>query len=1743
MDAKKDTEFEIIETLHDSDNSTIYLAKHPASGNNVVLKQSKNSVKTGLYNEYTLIKQHAGEDSNIKLTQFGKTPVLQRQYYPGKSLKKELENISGPDFFFQYCFKIITALKKIHENEIIHKDLSADNILINNVDNSVHIIDLELSTKQQFQQYSFSGASIIEGTLQYMSPEQTGRMNRIIDYRSDFYSLGVIFYEMLTGKRPFESKDALELIHCHIAVTPTPMSEVSTKVPEVLNTVVNKLMAKNAEERYQSLSGLYVDLEHCMKEWKSTGTIAPFKLAKADLPLRLNISQRLVGREPEIDKVFDLFETAASGKKILLELKGLSGLGKTMLIREIARPLTYAKGTYVSGKFDSLQRTVPYYAWTQALNQLAELLLTENPEYISRCKKLLAENMKGLEADIVAIAPKWKSVFSETVPLPLLSPKEQQGRVKFALSLFLKSIMKVVKPLLVFIDDWQWADEASIELLKSIASDEMLGKLFLAMAYRHNETDSTHPFIRCLEEIRSGQVENRADENMVFDTITLQALTVDNTSEIISETFTCSKEEAKELGNLIHSKTKGNPFFINQLLDYLYNKKQIRLDEKEYKWRWDLKAIEKLGVTDDIATVIIEKINDISAETTHALTYASCLGNEFSLSSLHYLTKIDKSKLHTLLWEAIKENIIEPLEKDYKFVPEYYEENKTNIKFRFTHDRIQQALYNRAEVKLREELNFNAAEFEMAHPGEAENIFITANHLLASGKLIGKIGNKKLAAQLLLEAGQKAFASAAYESSYIFLDLFAQVAGSEKLISITDYCLLIQSSYLNNHPEKAKIYQDQAFSEAKDKIERSKIYEAMLKGMIAMNILNEAILVARKSFEELGFKIPATKATKGQIIWSAIKTQIVFPDKKIKEIGQFPDMKDENGKALMRIMFHSLAAFFFVERDTYPLLIFKMVRLSKKLGNTPESIIGYGSYGLILAGVLNKAEAGYNMGQEAMKLFEKYDAPHLLSSAGFVDTGFILHWKQPLVSFENDCLRYYEKGMNTGNLEYAAWNLYTHSSSVFFRGNKTSEMAEMFANYEKFYLNHKQMNAYGTSLVLKNAINRTLRSEQITIADTAEEKALFEKESKANNSVYLFVYDVSKLFLGLFHGDNATVLKNALQGQKDIENAASLYWQPFFRALKTSVYINCVFEGKLDYEKIKKELKADKKKLQIAHTFYDGNVGWIMDLIEAETQAYEKKTINHALYTKAKEKALKHEFHFPAILIDLMRIQKMSYLKQKDIKKYWEEVKEKISEYELNSVIYAWENKYPELKGAKMQNTAISQTQGKMTSEEFDVQTIIKTTQALSAEIVLSKLTDKMMHFAMENAGANYGCFLIKKEGAFTLASEKFAGGDSKKAGSNGIPDSIFNYVLHSGEPLILDDAMSISPYNKDQKVITAKEQSVMCIPIINQNTTIGVLYLSNQLSKGVFTEQRIGLIKMLAGQMGVSLQNALLYEHMEQLVAMRTAEVVEQKNVIQEKAAELAERHKEITDSINYAERIQRALLANRQLLDENLREYFILFKPKGVVSGDFYWATKLLNNNFMIVTADSTGHGVAGAIMSIVNIACLKEAVSKDIMSPDKLLNETRKLVIESLKYDGSSEGGKDGMDATVISFDFKNNMLHCAGAMNPIWVVRGNELTEIRGDRFPIGKHDMNTATFTLNSYPIQKGDMVYTLTDGFPDQFGGPKGRKFMNKQLKELLLAVSKEPAEVQRQKLDAAFTSWTGATEQVDDVTVVGIRI
>jgi len=1472
-------QFEIIETIHTSDKSVVYRAKDKFHDKEVIIKRGKN-LDSSTYNEYNLLKENSLSDALIELTEHDSLPALMRDYYPGKSLKQIVgSGNAGLKFFFEYAPKLLDALDEIHQKEIIHKDISSDNIIVNQEGHEVHIIDFGLSTKQQVHTKSFELPSSVEGNINYVSPEQTGRMNRVIDYRSDYYSLGIVFYEMLAGERPFNKTDLLELLHCHIAVAPTPLNQVNSEVSEMLANIVGKLCAKNAEDRYQSIVGIKADIEECKLQSANGGVVSSFELGRADMPLRLNVSQKLVGRDAEAEHIFKLHDEVAKGNKVLLEISGSSGVGKTKLINELSKPLTHSKGLYLSGKFDSVQRNVPYSAWSQAFDSMADMLLSEGSDYLAAAKTVFTSKMRGLESDIIGLSEKWAHIFVDVKPLPLVDPQEQLNRIRYAIGLFLDSIANFSKPVFLFLDDWQWADEASIELLKSIAKDQSLKSLFIALAYRDNEVDSTHPFFRALEEIKEVQQSTLKDDNLLLEKISLKALGIDETIEIISSTFDCTAEAGRDLAKATYDCTKGNPFFINQYLEFLYSKSLISLDRDDYTWKWDLDGVNAIDLTENIASIILEKIKDIDAETTEVLGAASCLGGEFNLKTLSHIVGKSTIETHTLIWKAVQENLLIPLEKDYKFVPEFYEKSKTDLAFKFSHDKIQHSVFSIVSDKEAEELSFKAAEFELSQADLIQNDFNIAAHIIAAGASIKSSKLIDKACELLDNSGQKAFASAAYDAAFTYLKLRKELSSS---MNRAQYGLLIKVSYLSKNHLDAETFTSEALLSVTDTVERAELYESILKGLIAVGKQQESVNTARIAFAELGFKLPKKAAKTGQIITAAVKTGMVLPNKKIPEIGNFPLMKEPQGLVLMKLLFTASVSFFFVEKSTYPLLIFKMVQLSKKKGNAPESIIGYGAYGLILAGILNKPEAGYDIGQEAMSLMEKFDVPHLNATAGFVDATFIQHWKRPIHEFENDCLSHYEKGVVSGNLEYAAWNLYSHESFLFFRGGKISKMASTMADYENYYLTHNRQDPYKLSYSNKLGIDKLNAGGTIELEDTKEERAMYMAEKEANNTTFLFGYNKMKMFLALLHDRSSEVVENAQENYDVIDDLASVYWQPYSRAISTAVLVNSYLEGKIELKRFQKQFKKDKKKLAIASKLYDGNVGWIIKFIEAELDAAKSKTVNHAYYDQAKKAALDNKFFFPAILIDLMRIQKMNYFNESGIKNYWVELKEFLHGYELDSVIDVWENKLPELKTETVTSSDLSYSKGAITSEDLDVQTLLKTTQTLSSEIVLSSLIDKLLAFSMENVGATSGCFLVKKGEEYSVAAEKHVDAvGSKKFKESGIPKSVFNFVDQGKETLILEDALSTSPFNRDQAIINNKEKSILCLPILLQNETLGMLYLTNDLSTGIFTEERTSLLKMIAGQIGVSLQNAINYADLEGKVEERTAQINEQKEII----------------------------------------------------------------------------------------------------------------------------------------------------------------------------------------------------------------------------------------------------------------------
>src|SRR6476661_5499547 len=604
--------------------------------------------------------------------------------------------------FLPIAIQIANSLDGLYRYHVIHKDLKPANILINPVSKQVKLIDFSIASLLPRQTQEIQNPNLLEGTLPYISPEQTGRMNRGIDYRTDFYSLGVTFYELLTRQLPFQSEDPIELVHCHLAKQPIPVHHLNKSVPLVLSEIVSKLMAKNAEDRYQSAIGLKFDLETCLHQWQKTGEIASFKLGQRDLCDRFIIPEKLYGRESEVFSLLEVFERVSAGSAEMMLVAGFSGIGKTAVVNEVHKPIVRQRGYFIKGKFDQFQRNLPFSAFVQAFRDLMGQLLSETDAKVEQWKLEILATLGDSAQAIVEVIPELERIIGPQPPVPELSGSAAQNRFNLLLEKFIKVFTTKEHPLVIFLDDLQWADSASLKLMQLLISATDNRYLLLIGAYRDNEVFPAHPLMLTLAEIQKGEAK--------VNTITLAPLAQADLNYLVAETLACSTALALPLTELVYQKTQGNPFFSTQFLKSLHEDGLIEFNFEARYWQCDIARVRTLALTDDVVAFMALQLRKLPTRTQSVLKLAACIGNQFDLATLAIVDENSPVETATALWKALQEGLILPISEIYKF---YQAEGNSELvigngkefdqlsithdqlpKYKFLHDRVQQAAYS-----------------------------------------------------------------------------------------------------------------------------------------------------------------------------------------------------------------------------------------------------------------------------------------------------------------------------------------------------------------------------------------------------------------------------------------------------------------------------------------------------------------------------------------------------------------------------------------------------------------------------------------------------------------------------------------------------------------------------------------------------------------------------------------------------------------------------------------------------------------------------------------------------------------------------------------------------------------------------------------------------------------------------------------------------------------------------------------
>jgi predicted ATPase/signal transduction histidine kinase len=1501
--------YRIIELIHTSSRTLVYRGLRDGDDKPVVIKFLNNQYPNfnelvQFRNQYTIAKnlEFSGIVQPYNLESYGNSYALVMEDFGGISFQEWMQgNPLDMSEFLYIAEKIVSIIDQLHRQHVIHKDIKPANILINPSTLEVKLIDFSLASLLPRETQEIQNPNILEGTLAYLSPEQTGRMNRGIDYRSDFYSLGVTFFQLLTGQLPFICDDAMELVHCHIAKSPPQLSDINPSLPPVLSAIVGKLMAKNAEDRYQSALGLKYDLLLCCNHWQAKGNISNFHVGMRDICDRFVIPEKLYGREAEVASLLAAFARVTEGNTEMMLVAGFSGIGKTVVVNEVHKPIVQQRGYFIKGKFDQLQRNIPFSALVQALRDLMGQLLSESDEQIAQWKAeilaALGENGQAI-ADVI---PELECIIGKQPALPKLSGSAAQNRFNLLFQKFIQVFTTPHHPLVIFLDDLQWADSASLKLIQLLMSEAEQKYLLLLGAYRDNEVSATHPLMLTLDELRHIQL----------NTIYLNPLNFTDLNYLIADTLTCSPELAQPLTKLVYNKTQGNPFFSNQFLKSLYEDGLIIFNSDIGYWQSDISQVQALSLNDDVVEFMALQLQKLPLVTQEILQLAACIGNQFDLATLAIISEKSPAETSANLWKALQEGLILPKSEIYKFYQNDLELNNKDwgieVKisspspiYRFLHDRVQQAAYFLIPEQTKQATHLRIGQLLLNNTQEveqSEKIFEIVNQLNYGVDLITEQSQRDKLAQLNLIAGKKAKTSTAYDTA---VKCFA--IGRQLLTNSSwqyDYNLILnlyiestEAAYLNGNFVQMDELVNIVNQQAKTLLDRIKVSEIQIVACSVQSQFIEAVKIGLLVLNQLGVNLPESPQA-SDITQGLTEISKKLGGRPIENLIELPSMIDPNHQAAMQLLATVSSAAYLANPQLMFLIIFKMVELSIEHGNAPESAVGYSYYGLILCGFFQDIETGYKFGQLALNLLENLNIKNFQSKVLTLNYTFIQHWQDHIKYSLQPLLEGYKSGMETGDLEYAGYCVNAHHFNSFYIGEELGELTREMANYTNVYLSIKQQVAqnhfnihFQTAL---NLLNQATEPCEL-IGSAYNEQLMLPKHQSDNESITIGFLYINKMMLAYLFYEYNQAKENAAIAEKYLIYLTGLTHIPLFHFYDSLTQLALYKTStKPEQDDILAKVQINQDKMEKWAYYAPNNYLHKFYLVEAE-----RHRINN-------EYAIAIEYYDQAIAL----AQENEYINEEALayelagKFYLEWGKEKIAQIYIIDAYYAYarwgssakihdlEKRYPQLLLSilKPQNISLKNDQSIVSLHSETVTasstsgakllewaTIMKAYQAISSEIELEKLLATLMQVVIANSGAQIGVLLMWQQDNLVIAAT--GNMENEKAHilqtislseCRNVPCSTINYVQRTQKTLVINNISEDRRFANDPYIIHNQPKSVLCTPILNQGKIIGILYLENRLTLGAFTSDRIEILNLLCSQAAICLENARLYQQSQE--------------------------------------------------------------------------------------------------------------------------------------------------------------------------------------------------------------------------------------------------------------------------------------
>lgn len=1757
--------YELTEKLNESPGAFIYRAQKKENGETCVLKilKSKHPSPSDIArfrHEYDIIRD-LNIDGIIKTREIIIEPdtiAIELENFYGSRLK---DMINTPwltiEKLLETAVKIVDILATLHQSGITHKDIKPQNILIKPESGEVKITDFGISSMITREQEELYNPGVIEGTLFYMSPEQTGRMNRSVDYRTDIYSTGITLYEMATGSPPFVSDDPMEVFHSHIARNPKPPSAINPDIPAVLSDVILRCLAKTAEYRYQSALGLSSDLKKCLEHFKNGESIPLFETGLNDISDRFNIPQKLYGREKETAVLLSSFDRVSSGGKEITLVSGAPGIGKSALIQEVQKPIVEKRGYYIFGKYDQFKRDVPYSAFIQAFQNLIKQILTESEEKIDLWKNNLLRALGSNGRIITEAIPAVEIITGEQPILHDLGSEESQNRFALVFKNFISVFAKREHPLVLFLDDLQWADSASINLLEKIILDKEIQSLYIIGAYRENEIGLSHPLNRIINTAQ--------DAEQTTNTIALGPVNLEQLQKLIAETLKVNIKTTVPLAELIYNKTGGNPFFFIQFMKSLYDGRMLAFNP-DSGWEWDIEKIREMQVTENVLELMSDKISALKPEAIEILKVCACIGNRFDLETL--------SIVYEKPVEDILMDLSDPLYEGMIFF--------SGDTCRFLHDRIHEAAYSLIPSGTRPVLHYRIGTHVLNNTPEEDlkdKIFYIVNHLNVASNIIESNEEKKLLLELNRTAGKKAKNSAAYEAASKYFETALSLlpenqweADYENSFNLS--MNLAECEHINRNFRRAEQLFDEMNTNARDSLDKARICNLKVMMIASLGRHEEAVRLGIEGLGNFGIKI-SNNPGKITIAAKALKIKFLLSRHKIESIEDLPVVSDEKTLLLMNYLMSLVTTSYYYKTDLVILLAMKMFELTLKKGLSRYSAYACVVYGSVAGGGLGDYETGYRLGRLALRLNKKFKNAELNSKLSLLFGSLIAVWKEPLdqsIDYIKEAINY---SIENGDVNFAIFSMQAIIISMIPRG----------VNLDLIYREYASHINYIMELQDPGAVNYLISVRQFVQALKGETSALWSMDDK-NFSEQTHISNMEKDGIPIIL-QRHYLIKTRLLYFSEKYREAIITSEKSARLLNYSLGQIVIPEHYL-YRALAMAAAAEKMNpvgrviirlklkriLKMFRKWADLNPATFLDkefLIKAELASL-KKDYRKALsiYEEAYSASMNSGFtHCAAIacerastLCTRLGLKQPSYAYISEaaaLYKAWG------AAGKIKQMGLAISNENSGLEQTRNLNTYSTSSvtgSGISVSEQLDLSTVMKSSLAISKEIQLEKLLSRMIMILIENAGAEKGVILLKKNESLHIEAVGFSDGSvsvlksiavdpdqDKNTSSEAevLPLSLIHYVYRTGDSVVTADLSGESMFKDDPHVLTGRIKSALCIPVYKSNQLMGLLYLENNLVTGAFTPERVEMMKLLSSQIAISIDNANLYSNMEEMVEDRTARLKQTLDEVQEL------KEQQDGDYFLTSLLIEPLNVSNVSVPGVNI-SYTVNSKKKFTfrnrsceLGGDICVAYDLTlrgQKTAVFINSDAMGKSIQGAGGAIVLGSVFKAMVERTNNSTYLQRQSPREWIIEAVKELQSVFESFDCsmMISLVLGIiDTDNSKMYFINAEHPFTVLYRKGRSLFLEKELTVRKIGMPGLTEPEKVYAVQlkPGDVIIAGSDGRDDILIESPGSKTKVINEDETLFLTIVEEADGDLEKIEQKILK---NGEQTDDLSLLRIE-